>query len=105
MGAAVVDIIRVWQQDGVVKNCVNLAEKSPADHLVSIRHVDKVGVLAFILEAIREHNHNIQEMENIIFKGGRAACAQIQIVGKPSEEMLQKINSSEDIFSVSYNLI
>ena len=52
-----------------------------------------------------EHNHNIQEMENIIFKGGRAACDQIQIVGKPSEEMLQKINSSEDIFSVSYNLI
>ncbi|MEC8380508.1 MAG: NAD(P)-dependent oxidoreductase [Myxococcota bacterium] len=105
VGAAVVEIIRVWQQDGIVKNCVNLAEKSPADHLISIRHVDKVGVLAFILEAIREHNHNIQEMENIIFKGGRAACAQIQIVGKPSEEMLKKINSSDDIFSVSYNLI
>ena len=105
VGAAVVDIIKVWQQEGYVKNCVNLAEKSPADHLISIRHVDKVGVLAFILEAIREHNHNIQEMENIIFKGGRAACAQIQIVGKPSEEMLSKIKLSEDIFSVSYNTI
>ena len=105
VGAAVVDIIHVWQQEGYVKNCVNLAEKSPADHLISIRHVDKVGVLAFILEAIRECDHNIQEMENIIFKGGRAACAQIQIVGKPSEEMLSKIKSSEDIFSVSFNTI
>lgn len=105
VGDAVVDIIRTWQQEGYVKNCVNLAKKSPADHLISVRHVDKVGVLAFILEAIREFNHNIQEMENIIFRGGRAACAQIQIVGRPSEEMIEKIKRSEDIFSVSYNLI
>lgn len=105
VGAAVVNIVRTWQQDGLVVNCVNLAESSPADHLLSVRHVDTVGVLAFILEAIREYNHNIQEMENIIFRGGRAACAQIQIMGKPSDEMIKKINSSEHIFSVSYNLI
>ena len=90
VGAAVVDIIKVWQQEGYVKNCVNLAEKSPADHLISIRHVDKVGVLAFILEAIREHNHNIQEMENIIFKGGRAARTNPNCWKNPLKKCFQK---------------
>lgn len=105
VGDATIDIVNTWHKSGVIKNCVNLAYKSPADYQISIRHADKVGVLAFILEAIREHNHNIQEMENIIFQGGKAACAQIQIVGKPSKQMLDLIKTSENVFSVTFNII
>ena len=52
VGAAVVDVIKVWQQEGMLElrqPCRNLLQT-----IISIRRVDKVGVLAFILEAIRE---------------------------------------------------
>ena len=39
-----------------------------------------MGVLAGILDSLKSEGHNIQEMENIIFKGGTAACARIFLV-------------------------
>ena len=83
VGDAVFDIIDTYQKSGQVQNCVNLSKKSIADHLLSVRHADKVGVLAHVLDCLKKNGHNIQEMENIIFSGSKAACARIQIVGRP----------------------
>ena len=44
VGDAVFDIINTYQKSGQVENCVNLSKKSIADHLLSVRHADKVGV-------------------------------------------------------------
>lgn len=90
---------------GKVPNCVNLAVKSPANTILSIRHADKVGVLARVLENLRKAEHNIQEMENILFQGGTAACAKIHFMGAPSPSLLEELNSDSDIFSVSVNSI
>src|SRR5262249_52981285 len=41
-----VRIIREYKQTGRAPNVVNIARKSPATHLLVVRHYDRVGVLA-----------------------------------------------------------
>jgi len=97
----VVKIVRNLRNKGTVSNCVNLSKSSPANILLSIRHIDKVGVLARVLDKLRKENHNVQEMENILFSGGKAACAKIHLVGTPSQTVIEDLENDEDIFSVS----
>jgi D-3-phosphoglycerate dehydrogenase len=66
-----------------------------------IRHADRVGVLAGILDHLRQAHVNVQEMENIIFQGAHAACARIQVDRPPAAETLAKIGESPDIFATS----
>ena len=44
-------------------------------------------------------------MENIIFSGSKAACARIQIVGRPDDAVIQDLRSNENIFSVAIKQI
>lgn len=101
VGQAVLDIILHWKEKGLVLNCVNIAKQSSASHCLSVRHADKVGVLASILEHVKGAGLNIQEMDNIIFQGGKAACARIFLVGTPNEALLYSLQNSPDIFSCS----
>lgn len=94
-----VRIAVTYLQTGRVPNCVNLAVHSAADHTLVVRHRDRVGVLASILAPLREAGINVQEMENIVFSGGGAACARIQIVGAPSDAVLSTIQGHPDVFS------
>ena len=104
VGAEVVNIVRTYRDRGTVINCVNLAKNSPSQNLITVRHADKVGVLARVLETLRKENHNVQEMENILFSGGKAACAKIHLVGRPSESLMKTLETDEDIFSVSLTI-
>lgn len=97
----VVRIIETWLRTGRVPNCVNLAERSRATHLLVIRHADRVGVLASVLNILRETGTNVQEMENILFQGGQAACARIQIEHSPGRDVLARIESSADVYAAS----
>ena len=101
VGRAVISIIRGWCERGVVQNCVNLARSSPATHCLSIRHADQVGVLASVLDLLKSEGYNIQEMENIIFQGGKAACARIQIEGAPSHSLIEKIDALSNVYAAS----
>ena len=40
-----------------------------------VRHLDRPGVLAGVLDAIKAEHINVQEMENIVFEGAAAAVA------------------------------
>ena len=97
----VVDIAQRYRDQGTVQNCVNLAKSSLAQVLITVRHADKVGVLARVLENLRKEEHNIQEMENILFSGGKAACAKIHLIGTPSPTLLRELQQDDDIFAVS----
>ena len=69
-----------------------------------VRHVDRPGVLANVLEAIKAEHINVQEMENIVFEGAAAAVARINLDNAPSATMLEKIRSeSTDV--IELNLI
>jgi D-3-phosphoglycerate dehydrogenase len=67
---------------------------------LAVRHADEVGVLAAVLSTLRESGVNVQKMENVIFAGGHAACARIQIEGSVEEERLSELHAHPAIFSV-----
>jgi D-3-phosphoglycerate dehydrogenase len=99
-----VRIIRQFKETGQVPNVVNLARQSPATHRLVVRHVDRPGVLAGVLDAIKSEQINVQEMENIVFEGAAAAVARINLDNAPSEAILDRIRSSStDI--IELNLI
>ena len=69
-------------------NVVNLAKKTPATHMLVVRHRDRPGVLAHVFEHLRHGNINVQETENVIFEGAQAAVARINLDGAPSDALL-----------------
>ena len=88
------------------KNCVNLSQKSTADHLLSIRHADKVGTESTCTRKFEKNGHNIQEMEkNIIFSGSKVLLCKNSIVGRPDDSVIQDLRSNVDIFSVDIKQI
>jgi D-3-phosphoglycerate dehydrogenase len=100
VGDEVVRIVTAWKNEGAVPNCVNLATGRTASRLLIVRHKDEVGVLAGILSALRKSDINVQEMQNIVFQGAMAACAQIQVNKPPSAELVAEIQSTPSIFAV-----
>ncbi|HEX8185717.1 MAG TPA: 3-phosphoglycerate dehydrogenase [Blastocatellia bacterium] len=97
-----VRIIREYKQTGRAPNVVNLAKKSPATHLLVVRHFDRVGVLATIFDLLKKAGINVQETENIVFEGAAAAVARIHLDQAPSGETLGAIRSqSQDIIELS----
>jgi D-3-phosphoglycerate dehydrogenase len=97
-----VRIIREYVYTGHAPNCVNLIERTPARWMLSVHHRNRVGILAGVLDIIRDEDINIETMENIIFAGDEGACARIQLDGKLSKDGMKNVrNSSKDIFSVT----
>jgi D-3-phosphoglycerate dehydrogenase len=97
-----VRMLREYLSTGKVMNCVNLMQRTPARYMLSVHHRNHVGILAGVLDIVREANINVETMENNIFDGAVGACARIQIDGKLDEKDLTRIqNSSEDVLSVS----
>jgi D-3-phosphoglycerate dehydrogenase len=97
-----VRIVREYLSTGHAPNCVNLLERTPAHWMLSVHHRNRVGILAGVLDVIRDAGINIEIMENLIFTGDEGACARIQLDGMLSKESLSKVQaSSADIFSVS----
>jgi D-3-phosphoglycerate dehydrogenase len=90
-----VRIVRSFLQRGEVPNCVNLSRAGAACQLV-VRHLDRVGVLANVLAALRRHQINVKEMDNQIFDGAVAACATIRLASTPPDECLDEIRGRSD---------
>jgi D-3-phosphoglycerate dehydrogenase / 2-oxoglutarate reductase len=93
IAAETVRIIREFKETGKVPNVVNLARQTPATHRLVVRHLDRPGVLASVLEAIKAEQINVQEMENIVFDGAEAAVARINLDNAPSREMLDRVRA------------
>jgi D-3-phosphoglycerate dehydrogenase / 2-oxoglutarate reductase len=96
----VVRIVDAHASGEAIPNCVNLAERTPATHLIVVRHADRVGVLAGVLGVLREAELNVQEMQNVIFSGAAAACARIAVDGAPSKETVARIAEDDAIYAV-----
>ncbi len=102
IAAETVRIIQSFKETGHVPNVVNLAQRTPATHRLVVRHRDRPGVLAQVLEAIRAEQINVQEMENIVFEGAQAAVARINLDKAPSRAMLDRVRETNvDIIELS----
>jgi len=82
----VYELLKIYGEGGHVKNCVNLQKDSRAKAVLLVRHYDRVGVLAEVFRILKEENINVEDMENIIFKGEETACARIKI-NKPLSDI------------------
>jgi D-3-phosphoglycerate dehydrogenase / 2-oxoglutarate reductase len=104
IAAETVRIVREFKETGQVPNVVNLARQTPATHRLVVRHADRPGVLAGVLDALKAEHINVQEMENIVFDGAAAAVARINLDKAPSEAVLNQMKAgSADI--IELNLI
>lgn len=102
IAAETVRIVRSFKETGKVPNVVNLARTTPAVCSLVVRHMDRPGVLAGVLDAISAERINVQEMENIVFEGAEAALARINLEREPAAEMLDGIRrANENILELS----
>jgi D-3-phosphoglycerate dehydrogenase len=94
IAAETVRIVTTFKDTGKVPNVVNLAKTTPATCALIVRHLDRPGVLASVLDAISGARINVQEMENVVFEGAEAAVARIHLEAEPAEALLQQIRSA-----------
>ena len=100
IAAETVRIVRSYKDTGRVPNVVNLARRTPATHMLIVRHYDRPGVLAHVFDAIREANLNVQETENIVFEGAEAAIARINVDAPPSDGTCDRIRMNKDVLDL-----
>lgn len=96
-----VRIVREYKNTGVVPNVVNVQSAKSATHVLVLRHVDKVGVLAHVLGVLKDEGISVQEMENIVLGGAKAAIAQISLDKEPTIDALRRIKLHEHVFDAS----
>ena len=94
IAAETVRIVKTFGETGKVPNVVNLAKATPATCTLVVRHLDRPGVLASVLDLISAARINVQEMENIVFDGAQAAVARINLEAVPAPELLDQIRAS-----------
>ncbi len=94
-------IVQAFSERGEVPNVVNLDAGHEAAFTLVIRHHDRVGVLARILDALRKHQLNVQAMSNVVFRGAQgAASATISVENEPSAELLDEVRAHEAVLGV-----
>ncbi|MBS1812012.1 MAG: hydroxyacid dehydrogenase [Acidobacteria bacterium] len=102
IAAETVRIVQTFKETGKVPNVVNLSEHTPATHLLVARHQDRPGVLAHVLNEVKAANINVQQMENIVFEGAKAAIARIALDAPLDEATLHLIQAgNEDIIELN----
>ena len=78
-----------------------MAVRTPATHVLIVRHRDRPGVLAQVFEALRTARINVQEIENVVFEGAEAAVARINVDAEPSRPVIDAIRGgSSDVIDV-----
>ena len=101
IAAETVRIVRTYKETGRVPNVVNLATRTPATHMLVVRHRDRPGVLAHVFDHLRTDNLNVQETENIVFEGAEAAVARINLDGPPTSALCALIKAeNQDILDL-----
>jgi D-3-phosphoglycerate dehydrogenase len=102
VAAETVRIIKDYTTSGIIAHWVNRAKKTDAKYQLVIKHYDKPGVLASIMDIIRRRNINIEEIENVIFDGGVAACCTMKLKSEVTNEMLSEMRLNPNILSISH---
>lgn len=97
IAAEAVRVIRSFKETGIPANVVNVNLADTATHVLVVRHLNKVGVLAGVLAALREANVNVDEMQNTIFAGAYAASCTLRLDSSPSDAALKRIQAVPEV--------
>mgnify|MGYP001476148294 CR=1 FL=1 len=90
-----VRIVETFRHTGKAPNCVNMREPLSMPMLV-VRLHNKPGGLARVFSAIAEEQINVEEMDHVIYDGGKAACAHIRVNKAPSADLLGRLCSAQE---------
>ncbi|HXE73115.1 MAG TPA: 3-phosphoglycerate dehydrogenase family protein [Candidatus Nitrosotenuis sp.] len=99
-GLEAVRIARAFLAGEPIPNCVNL-RRTPGRHGLVVRHEDRVGVLAGVFQALRQAGLNVQEMENQVFDGCKAACARVLLDSPVPPAVVEEIARCEGVLHVT----
>jgi D-3-phosphoglycerate dehydrogenase len=105
VAAETVRIIQSYLHSGVIAHWVNKAKVTDTKYQLVIKHYDKPGVLASIMDIIRKKGINIEEIENVIFDGGVAACCTMKLKSAVTSDMLSEMRDIHDVLSISHTSI
>lgn len=94
------EVIEAYRTGSIV-NCVNLEQTPKRTATLSVRHYDRVGVLAAVLEELRRRDLNVATMQNRIFAGSVAAVATIDVAGDIDTGLLDGVRALPDVIHVS----
>jgi len=100
IAAGVVELIDAFVE-GEARNCVNLTPSRIGSATLTVRHLDRVGVLAHVLDRLSRASLNVEHMENRVFRGGGAAVASIDVAGAVPEGLLADLDALPDVLGVS----
>ena len=95
----VVRIVSVFLKTGRPPHAVNVCDQGQATFNLVVRHLNRVGVLAGLLDGLRQEDINVEEMDNVIFAGGEAACCSLLLSAEPSGSFLESLAAKEEILS------
>ena len=100
-----VRVVKEFIRVGSPPNVVNVREAQAEGSAMVIRHYNRVGVLARVLDQLRDEGINIEEMQNLIFKNAEAASCSIRVDKIPSAKVLALLENDPDIIEVSSGLL
>jgi D-3-phosphoglycerate dehydrogenase / 2-oxoglutarate reductase len=100
IAAGVTEIVDAFVA-GEARHCVNLDPRRLGSITLTIRHLDRVGVLAQILDKLSTAGLNVEHMENRVFRGGQAAVASIDVAGQASDALLADLREIPHVLGVS----
>ncbi|MGH3412596.1 MAG: DUF1015 family protein [Marmoricola sp.] len=100
IAAGVIEILDAFGA-GEPRNCVNLDRGRRGSSTLTVRHLDRVGVLAQVLGQLSTAGLNVEHMENRIFRSGQAAVASIDVSGRATDELLAALRRTPHVLGVS----
>ncbi|MCE1189102.1 MAG: phosphoglycerate dehydrogenase [Ignavibacteria bacterium] len=95
-------IIKDFVNSGVIAHWVNRAKDLQQGYQLVVKHYDRPGVLASVLNVISEAHINVEEIENVIFDGGIAASCTMKLQSEVPAERLIMIKDNPNVLSVSH---
>jgi D-3-phosphoglycerate dehydrogenase len=96
----VVDIIEGFAR-GDIRNCVNLDAGTGPGDTITVRHVNRVGVLVKVLGELRDAGLNVAQMSNRVFAGGQAAIATIHVDGVITARTMAAIRTLDEVIGAT----
>ncbi|MBI2893100.1 MAG: hydroxyacid dehydrogenase [Deltaproteobacteria bacterium] len=84
-----------------IPNCVNIARQTPARFALVVRHRDRPGVLAAVLGALKSRTINVEQMQNDVFEGARAACARIGLDEAAGDDVLAEVRAHPEVIDAT----
>lgn len=98
-----VRIVDTFLKTGHPAGTVNVCKRSPAVCSMVVRVLNEPGILANVLQAIRDEGINVEEVENTVFDGAKAASCAILLDRTPPEKLLASLQANPSILHVMVN--